>query len=165
MIGDQIRTLRGMEQFARLPVGFRRIIYRVAYALLCVYWFVRRPDSHGVKCVLIDGDRVLLVRHTYGRADWELPGGSIKSSEEPMAAARREIHEELGIDIDGWTSLGEIRGRMQYRHDIVHCFQAELREPALTLDLGELYEAAWFLRAGLPNPLGPYTQMILAQLA
>ena len=68
-----------MAQFARLPVGLRRRAYRLAYALLCVYWFVRRPECHGVKCVLTDGALVLLVRHTYGPPLWDLPGGAIKS--------------------------------------------------------------------------------------
>jgi 8-oxo-dGTP pyrophosphatase MutT (NUDIX family) len=153
-----------MEQFARLPVGLRRGLYRLAYAVLSAYWFFRRPHSHGVKCVLTDGGHILLVRHTYGRPDWELPGGSMKPGEQPMTAARREMHEELGVAIDGWTSLGEVHGRMQYRHDTLHCFQAELHDPALTLDLGELYEARWFPRTNLPNPIGPYTQLVLAQL-
>jgi 8-oxo-dGTP pyrophosphatase MutT (NUDIX family) len=152
-----------MEQFARLPVGLRRGVYRLAYAALCVYWFVRRPQSHGVKCVLTDGDRVLLVRHTYGRPDWEIPGGSIKPGEEPATAARREMHEELGLAIDDWKPLGEVNGRLQYRRDTLHCFQVERHEPALTLDLGELYEARWFPRSNLPNPLGPYTKLILAR--
>ena len=61
-----------------LPVLVRRVGYRFAYAGLRVYWFVLRPRSTGIKCVLTDGDRVLLVRHTYGPRAWELPGGSLK---------------------------------------------------------------------------------------
>jgi 8-oxo-dGTP pyrophosphatase MutT (NUDIX family) len=154
-----------MDQFARLPVGVRRLAYRLAYTGLCVYWFLRRPHSDGVKCVLTDGDQVLLVRHTYGRPDWELPGGTIKSREQPIVAARREMHEELGIAIDDWTALGEVEGRQQYRRDTLHCFQAEVHEPALKIDLGELYEARWFPRSRLPTEAGPYVEPILALLA
>jgi 8-oxo-dGTP pyrophosphatase MutT (NUDIX family) len=153
-----------MAQFARLPVGLRRPLYRLAYRLLCVYWFVRRPECHGVKCVLTDGEQVLLVRHTYGQQVWELPGGSIKWREQPLHAARREMHEELGVAIDDWASLGELTGRMQHRRDTLHCFRAEVRDPALTLDLGELATARWFARNELPADVGRYVHPILVRL-
>jgi len=153
-----------MALFARLPVRFRRRAYRLAWAVLCVYWFLARPRTHGVKCVLTDGELVLLVRHTYGNPSWELPGGSIKSGEQPLTAARREMHEELGITIDGWTALGEVTGRSQHRRDTLHCFQAELHQPALTLDFGELQTVNWFPRATLPTDLGQYVLPILARL-
>jgi 8-oxo-dGTP pyrophosphatase MutT (NUDIX family) len=150
--------------FARLPVQVRRRAYRLAYAVLSVYWFIARPRTHGVKCVLTDGDLVLLVRHTYGCSDWDLPGGSIKSSEEPRTAARREMHEELGVAIDNWTSLGEVAGRAQRRRDTLHCFQAELHSPAFTLDLGELDSARWFPRRELPADLAQYVHPVLSRL-
>jgi 8-oxo-dGTP pyrophosphatase MutT (NUDIX family) len=150
--------------FARLPVGLRRRAYRLAYALLRVYWFIARPRTHGVKCVLTDGDLVLLVRHTYGTPAWEIPGGVLKSREPPITAARREMHEELGVAIDDWKSLGEVTGRSQHRHDTLHCFQAELHQPALTLDFGELETVTWFPRTNLPPNLGRYVLPILNRL-
>jgi 8-oxo-dGTP pyrophosphatase MutT (NUDIX family) len=151
--------------FARLPVPIRRRLYRLAYALLCVYWFIRRPSAHGVKCVLTDGGRVLLVVHTYGEAVWELPGGAIRSGEAPLHAAQREMEEELGIEFADWRSLGEVAGRAQHRHDTLHCFHAEVHEPALRLDLGELEVARWFAFGELPPHLGRYVDPILARLA
>jgi 8-oxo-dGTP pyrophosphatase MutT (NUDIX family) len=150
--------------FGQLPVGLRRRLYRLAYALLSVYWFLTRPSTHGVKCVLTNGDRVLLARHTYGRPEWEIPGGAIKHGEDPMIAAQREMHEELGIQIDHWTPLGEVSGRARHRHDTLHCFHAELDSPALTLDLGELYTAQWFPRTALPDDIGQYVHPVLSRL-
>ncbi|MFC9812414.1 NUDIX domain-containing protein [Streptomyces virginiae] len=46
--------------------------------------------------------RILLVQPAYGRTDrWNLPGGGIDSDlgEIPRAAARREVREELGLDL------------------------------------------------------------------
>ena len=150
--------------FAQLPVGLRRLAYRLAYAVLSVYWLLTRPSTHGVKCVLTDGELVLLVRHTYGGPEWELPGGTMKSGEDPMHAARREMHEELGVAIDGWRSLGEVAGRAQHRRDTLHCFHAELDNPALTIDLGELYEAQWFPHGRLPPDIGQYVHPVLSRL-
>lgn len=45
-------------------------------------------------------DSVLLVRqyrHAAGTSLWELPAGSVDAGEEPIDAARRECHEELGL--------------------------------------------------------------------
>jgi len=141
----------------------RRLGYRLAYAGLRLYWLVIRPQSSGVKCLLTDGERVLLVRHTYGFRGWDLPGGSIKRGETPEAAARREMNEELGISIDGWRALGRFAVTVDHRLDRVQWFQAEVSDPALTLDLGELAAASWFPRDALPAELGRYARGILAQ--
>jgi RimJ/RimL family protein N-acetyltransferase/8-oxo-dGTP pyrophosphatase MutT (NUDIX family) len=42
--------------------------------------------------------RVLLCRTGFKR-DLELPGGVVEPNEDPLAAARREIREELGVDL------------------------------------------------------------------
>jgi 8-oxo-dGTP diphosphatase len=46
-----------------------------------------------------DRHRVLLVHTTGRRPRWGLPGGIVQLNESPRAAARREIREELGLDI------------------------------------------------------------------
>ncbi|MFG2337789.1 NUDIX domain-containing protein [Streptomyces yangpuensis] len=63
-----------------------------------------RPKALTAASVLFtsaDG-RILLVQPAYGRTDrWNLPGGGIDSDlgEIPRAAARREVREELGLDL------------------------------------------------------------------
>ena len=64
----------------------RRVAIRCAYVGLRVYWFVARPKVVGVKCVVKHDDDVLLVRHTYGRRSWDLPGGTVKRRELPIEA-------------------------------------------------------------------------------
>ena len=52
---------------------------------------------------LIDADgRVLLAQRPEGKSlagMWEFPGGKLEAGEAPDAALRREIMEELGLDI------------------------------------------------------------------
>lgn len=146
---------------AVLPVPLRRAVYRVGYAVLRVYWLLAHPSVTGVKCVLTDGDQVLLVRHSYGPRAWDLPGGSVKSGEPPADAARREMEEELGVAIDTWHPIGQIRIVIDHRRDSVHLFGAELRDPQLTIDRGELLTAGWFHRDQLPR-VGRFTRQILA---
>jgi len=41
---------------------------------------------------------------------WSLPKGEIEPGEEPLAAARREVEEEIGVAVDGdFLPLGELR--------------------------------------------------------
>ncbi len=145
------------------PLAPRRLGYRVAYRLLQIYWSAIRPHSKGVKCVLTSRDRVLLVRHTYGQPDWELPGGSLRPGERPLLAARREMHEELGVTIEDWRALGELDATMNHRPVTLHCFQAELEQPAVKVDRGELAIAGWFRRSQLPADLGRYVRPILSR--
>jgi 8-oxo-dGTP pyrophosphatase MutT (NUDIX family) len=42
--------------------------------------------------------RVLLVQPSY-KPTWDLPGGVVEAGESPRAAARREVREELAIDV------------------------------------------------------------------
>ena len=149
----------------RLPVPVRRFAYRLAYLTLAIYWFVRRPAVEGVKCVLTDGNQVLLVRHTYGRRRWDLPGGAMKRDEPPFAAARREMHEELGIWIDDWVPLGQVFTTSNKRRDTLHCVHAEVDNPRLTIDLGELTTARWFPRQALPMDVSPFVGPILTRVA
>lgn len=57
--------------------------------------------------VVIRGGRVLLSQRKSGThlaGAWELPGGKVEPDEDPKDAARRELREELGVDVE----VGEI---------------------------------------------------------
>lgn len=146
-----------------LPVTLRRIAYRAGYNVLRLVWLVRRPAVDGVKCVITDGDSVLLVRHTYGTPRWDLPGGRVGRAEPPLDTARREMTEELGVQIADWNPLGELHVEIDHRRDTIHLFRTELRSPSFRIDRGELSVVRWFRRAELPADLAPHVIPILAR--
>jgi 8-oxo-dGTP pyrophosphatase MutT (NUDIX family) len=60
-------------------------------------WLPRMQVASG--CLLTDGaGNVLLVKPTY-KPPWEVPGGVVEQAESPLAACKREVREELGLDI------------------------------------------------------------------
>ena len=147
-----------------VPVPVRRMIYRVGYQVLQAIRLITRPTLRGVKCLLTDRNQVLLVRHTYGRRWWDLPGGAIERGECPQRAARREMHEELGLDGVEWGEIGQLVLDSRRGSDQLHCFRAELHQPVIRLDPGELAEARWFDRTQLPANLAPQVTAILAMV-
>jgi 8-oxo-dGTP diphosphatase len=53
--------------------------------------------------VLVEHERVLLTQRPAGThlaGFWELPGGKVEPDEDPRAALARELHEELGVEVD-----------------------------------------------------------------
>jgi len=56
-----------------------------------------------VALVLIQDEKVLVAQRSENDRlafKWEFPGGKIEANESPEAALRREIQEELGLDIE-----------------------------------------------------------------
>jgi 8-oxo-dGTP pyrophosphatase MutT (NUDIX family) len=76
--------------YARTPSAIRVRIVRYA-----------TPNfTAGVATLLVrDSGEVLFLRFTY-RSGWGLPGGMLSRHEEPEQTARRELREELGIEVD-----------------------------------------------------------------
>jgi len=55
----------------------------------------------GVGAVIIDGDRVLLVKRAHEplKGEWSLPGGAVEVGESLEAALLREVREETCLDV------------------------------------------------------------------
>lgn len=132
----------------------RRAAYRVAYRLLWLAAFVVPPRGRGVKAVLVHDGRVLLVRHTYGPDRWELPGGGVRRREDPAAALRRELKEELRVDGAAAVALAILAGPGRLRHHRTHLYRVDLPSSAVKSDPVEIAEARWCEPGSLPGRLG-----------
>ena len=73
-----------------------------------------------VAAVMHDADqRVLVTQRTAGKAlagQWEFPGGKVESGEPEAAALRRELQEELGVQVGAARALFELRHEYPERH-------------------------------------------------
>jgi ADP-ribose pyrophosphatase YjhB (NUDIX family) len=137
------------------------VAYRAATRWLVAYRRVRRPTIHGVRCVVMRGDEVLMVRHTYGDRRWGFPGGRGRRGEPPEETARREMREELRLDIDAWRVCGELAftGDDRATH-VVTCLVADTpSEP--DVNRGEIADVGWYAVEALPERVLDHTQTVL----
>ena len=76
------------------------------------YYVVVNPDSVFVVPHFDNGDTVLVRqwRNAWDESSWEVPAGTFKEGEEPLACAHRELGEETGLRAARLTSLGTVRG-------------------------------------------------------
>ncbi len=117
------------------------------------------PWSIGAGAVVVDQDRVLLVRNRYGvtTGRYLLPAGRVKVGELPDRAAERETLEETGLRVRVTGLLGvRIWAQDNGEHNYFFMFAATLLTPASELrpQLDEIDDARFFSRAELAA-LGP----------
>ncbi|XOV78575.1 MAG: dihydroneopterin triphosphate diphosphatase [Aestuariibacter sp.] len=84
----------------------------------------KRPES--VLVIISDEQgRILALRRMDDASFWQSVTGSLEADESPLAAALREVHEEVGIDVlaEGYemvdirlTNQYEIRPEWRYRY-------------------------------------------------
>lgn len=94
---------------------------------------------------------------------WALFGGSVNDGETPAAAIRREIREELGLDVAGWRPLWRIRYFVPFwGTDVSHAiFAADVTHAWSDHRLGEGQATGVFPIDALPRPMEPIVAALL----
>lgn len=144
---------------------FRRLIYRIGYPFALCYWFLFRPKTFGVKCVVECGGQVLFVRNSYGSRDqWTFPGGGVHRGEDPIAAAKREVLEEVGVVAHDPVFVGEYSHAQEYKRDTVMVYRVVVESQEISIQVSEILDAGWFEWGHLPSPLAPSVGKIIEMM-
>ena len=145
-----------------LPASLHRLVLPIAHALRHHWRRWRKTPIAGVSVIVTNlvGD-VLLLKHSYGPAVWGLPGGGLKPGEDPAVAARREVREELGVQLARIEPVATLEEVISGSPHTAHIFTGVCdRQPKP--DRREVIEARFFPSHSLPEPLGETTRRRIA---
>jgi 8-oxo-dGTP diphosphatase len=111
----------------------------------------------GAAAVVLDSrGRVLLVRHTYGRLNWELPGGASENGESVVDTALRELREETGLRASADRLTGVYYELETDAHHFVFvCTVESAPDPAPASP--EISDRAYWPASELPRPISTFT--------
>lgn len=104
-------------------------------------------------------NRVLLLQHRFRPGTgWGIPGGFINPQEQPEDAIRRELREEIGLEVDQ-LEIACINTLQQYQQ-VEIIFRASACTNAQPCSI-EIHRAEWFEVTLLPDDLPHYQQMLI----
>jgi len=73
-----------------------------------------------VKALIESNGKILVLKQDLGSHEvWDLPGGKVEYGEDPYDALRREVKEEVGMDIEIIKPLGMIHWFRVDEHQVV----------------------------------------------
>ena len=138
---------------------------RLADATRRLVWRIAGPRTIGVRGLIVDDEgRVLLVRHSYGRPAWHLPGGGVKRRESLLQALRRELKEEVGIELDNQPKLlGAYSNMREGKSDHIAVFVVDQWRRDHDAHDNEIAAAEFFGPGDLPETATPGTRRRLAE--
>jgi 8-oxo-dGTP diphosphatase len=117
-----------------------------------------RNKSIGAVAVIFDDDgAVLLVKQTYGRLNWELPGGAADAGESPDQTALREVREETGLVVAARHLTGYYHdAEADFLHFVFLC-DVSNGDGTPGADLTEVSECRYWPPGALPRPMSDFT--------
>ena len=109
-----------------------------------------------------DKREVLLLKHRFrAGSGWGLPGGFMEQGEQPIEALRRELREEIGLELDDVEVFAARSFRKPKQVEVLFRARANARVKSLTI---EVERAEWFALDSLPKGL-PRDQRVYIERA
>ncbi len=105
--------------------------------------------------------KVLLLDHVLRPASgWGIPGGFINKNEQPAEAVKREICEEIGLEIENI----EMVKAHTYRRHVELLFRAEARGEGKVQSL-EIKQLKWFSFDEMPEEMNQTQKQLIRRFA
>ena len=111
----------------------------------------------GSRILLINDNKILLVKHTY-QPGWYTIGGAVEKGESPLETIHRELAEEVGVTLNQPPKLFSVYySNIEKRDDYVVLYigneysQQECRS-------AEILDKKWFPLDQLPDEITPATK-------
>ena len=137
----------------RLPVRMRRWSMRLAHARFTV--------TAGA-IIFNDAGQILLLKHRFrSGSGWGLPGGFLEKGEQPLEAMRRELREEIGLEVDDVEIFAARSFKKPRQVEVLFRCRATGSVTPRTM---EVERAEWFSLETLPDGL-PRDQRTLVERA
>jgi ADP-ribose pyrophosphatase YjhB (NUDIX family) len=119
--------------------------------------FVHYATSKATACALCvdERGRVLLARRGVEpfKGRWDLPGGFLEEGEHPLAAIRRELREETGLEVEPLEFVGVWMDRYAYHGragSTLNLYWTARVVAGAAEPRDDVAELAWFERDALP---------------
>ncbi len=96
--------------------------------------------------ILWDDDRVFIQKRPpkgLMASLWEFPGGKVKREETPEECLRRELFEELGVKVNIFEKLAEIRHAYTRFRVRLHAYACKMDPPGQNIVLRAAVEGRW----------------------
>ena len=109
-----------------------------------------------------DRREVLLLKHRFRPGSgWGLPGGFMEPGEQPIDALRRELREEIGLEVDEVEVFAARSFKKPKQVEVLFRARSNAEVKALTM---EVERAEWFALDSLPEGL-PRDQRVYIECA
>lgn len=120
----------------------------------------------GTRIAILDGDRVLLLRHTY-MPGWHFPGGGVEPGEAAADAAAREMREETGLVANAPLQLSGLFHNVHEATNRDHLALFVCRDFSVGRPFrsnGEIAEIGWYSADALPPDIDPGTARRIGEI-